>query len=210
MTISYKLISKVYGLLDLIYFRKEETSPRKAVQDMIPNEKIKVLDVCCGTGENSIQIAKQHPRAQIVGIDLSKEMLDFAKKNIARNKLTNVRVKAGDATATGFKEKLFDYAIISLVLHEVEENLASGILSEAKRVLKDEGELIVLEWEIPKKLSQKIIFLPIKLLEPKPFKKLMSVNKAEYFKAHGFKLIEEVHCDYSCVYRMKKLDSMKS
>lgn len=210
MAISYKLVSKVYGLLDLIYFRKEETSPRKAVQDMIPNEKIKVLDVCCGTGENSIQVAKQHTRAQIVGIDLSKEMLDFAKKNIARNKLTNVRVKAGDATATGFKEKLFDYAIISLVLHEVEENLASGILSEAKRVLKDEGELIVLEWEIPKKLSQKIIFLPIKLLEPKPFKKLMGVNKAEYFKAHGFELIEEVHCDYSCVYRMKKLDSMKS
>jgi len=206
MAISYKLVSKVYGLLDLIYFRKEETSPRQAVQGMIPNKKVKVLDVCCGTGENSIQIAKKHPRAQIVGVDLSKEMLSLAKKNIARNKLNNIRVKAGDATATGFKEKLFDYAVISLVLHEVEENLASGILSEAKRILKDEGELIVLEWEIPKKLGQKIIFFPIPFLEPKPFKKLMRANKVEYFKAHGFEMIEEVHCDYSCVYRMKKLD----
>ena len=205
MAVSYQFISKGYRLLDLVYFRKKGTSPRQALQSMIPNEKVKVLDICCGTGENSIEVAKNHPKAQIVGIDLSKEMLSFAKKNIARHKLNNIRVKVGDAIATGFKDKLFDHAIISLVLHEVEEDLADGILSEAKRVLKDEGELIVLEWEIPKKLGQRIIFLPIQLLEPKPFKKLMRVNKAEYFKAHGFELIEEVHCDYSCVYRMKKL-----
>ena len=31
-----------------------------------------------------------------------------------------------------------------------------------------------------------------------------SISLTEYFKAHGFELIEEVYCDYSCVYRMKK------
>lgn len=206
MAVSYQLTSKIYGLLDLVYFNKRETSPRYALQSMIPNEKVKVLDICCGTGENSIEVAKKHPKSQIVGIDLSKEMLSFAKKKIARHRLNNIRTKAGDAIATGFKDKLFDHAIISLVLHEVEEDLADGILSEAKRVLKDEGELIVLEWENPKRLGQKIMFLAIQLLEPKPFKKFMSVNKAEYFKAHGFELIEEVHCDYSCVYRMKKIN----
>ena len=204
MAVSYEFTSKIYGLLDLVYFRKKETSPRQALQKMIPNEKVKVLDICCGTAENSIQVAKKHPKALIVGIDLSKEMLNFAKKNIARNQLNNISLKQGDATATDFKAKLFDYAIVSLVLHEIEEDIADGMLSEARRVLKDEGELIVLEWEIPKKLVQKIIFFPIVLLEPKPFKKLMRADKREYFKAHGFELIEEVHCDYSCVYRLKK------
>ena len=53
----YKLMSGFYDLLDVIYFRKYETSPRKVVNESIkPGDKI--LDLCTGTGTNAVNIAK--------------------------------------------------------------------------------------------------------------------------------------------------------
>lgn len=58
MQIFYKIISKSYDLLDLIYFRNFKKSPRKAVLDRI-YENEKVLDLCTGTATNAIIIAKK-------------------------------------------------------------------------------------------------------------------------------------------------------
>ena len=71
MQVFYKIISKGYDLLDVIYFRNFKKSPRKAVLDRI-YENEKILDVCTGTATNVITIAKEKTNAKIIGIDLSK------------------------------------------------------------------------------------------------------------------------------------------
>ena len=53
----YKAMSGFYDLLDVIYFRKYDTSPRKVVNEAIKDYD-KILDLCTGTGTNAVNIAK--------------------------------------------------------------------------------------------------------------------------------------------------------
>ena len=144
----YKVMSGLYDLIDIVYFRDYENSPRKVVFESIGNTE-KVL---------------------VIGIDLSKDMLKIAQGKVERSKVPNIKLYHMDATNMRFLDKFFDKILLSLVLHEVEENLAEKILAEAKRVLKDNGEIIVTEWEKSRKFSCRALFLPIDILEPKPFK----------------------------------------
>lgn len=198
----YKVLAKVYDLLDVIYFRDTPKNPRKKIYALIPNKSVKVLDLCCGTMGNTINIAKQKDQISVTGLDCSKEMLQMAENKIKKLKLKNAETVIGDATDTKFPDASFDFIIIGLVLHETPEKLNKKILKEAHRILKPNGKLIVLEWELPKKPLQKILFLPIRFLEPKPFKKFVRYNKIKYFEHHKFKVEKLYHTDYSCVVQM--------
>ena len=109
-----------------------------------------------------------------------------------------------DATATKFKDKQFDKVLISLILHEMDEPLAEKILLEAKRVLKDDGEIIITEWEASHKWWRRILFMPIHLLEPKSYKRFLKKDLYNYFSSMGFEIEEIIHCDYTKVIKCKK------
>ena len=130
-----------YDLIDVTYFRNDKSSPRRVVFEEI-KDKDKILDMCTGTATNAIRIAQKNPYAKVVGIDLSKDMLRVAREKIKRKRMSNIRLYCMDATRLPFKEKYFDKVLLSLVLHEIDEDLAARILMEAKRVLKEDGELM--------------------------------------------------------------------
>ena len=199
----YKAMSEFYDLIDIVYFRDYDNSPRKVVFESIGNEE-KVLDLCTGTATNALKIAKSKPLSEIIGIDLSKDMLKIAQGKVKKSKVQNIKLYHMDATNMRFQDKFFDKILLSLVLHEVEENLAEKILTEAKRVLKDDGEIIVTEWEKSRKFSCRALFLPIEILEPKPFKSFIEKDLYRYFERYGLKVVSEVHCDYSRVLKLKR------
>ena len=199
----YKAMSGFYDLIDIVYFRDYENSPRKVVLESIGNEE-RVLDLCTGTATNALKIAKSKPLSEIIGIDLSKDMLKIAQGKVKKSKVQNIKLYHMDATNMRFQDKFFDKILLSLVLHEVEENLAEKILTEAKRVLKDDGEIIVTEWEKSRKFSRRALFLPIDILEPKPFKSFIEKDLYRYFERYGLKVVSEVHCDYSRVLKLKR------
>ena len=200
----YKVMSGFYDLLDVIYFRKYETSPRKVVFDTI-GKKDNVLDLCTGTATNAIAIAKKNPNAKIVGVDLSKDMLVVAREKVSKENLANVRLYRMDATQMNFKDESFDKVLLSLVLHETDEELAKKIIKEAMRVMKPDGELVVTEWERSDNFIKKILFIPIEILEPKPYKTFVTKDHKKYFKEFGLEQVECRHCDYSKVMRLKKI-----
>ena len=199
----YKAMSGFYDLIDIVYFRDYENSPRKAVFESIGNTE-KVLDLCTGTATNALKIAELKPLSEVIGIDLSKDMLKIAQGKAERSKVPNIKLYHMDATNMRFHDKFFDKILLSLVLHEVEEDLAEKILAEAKRVLKDDGEIIVTEWEKSRKFSRRALFLPIDILEPKPFKLFIEKDLYRYFERYGLKVVSEVHCDYSRVLKLKR------
>ena len=200
----YKVMSGFYDLLDVIYFRKYETSPRKVVFDTI-GKKDNVLDLCTGTATNAIAIAKKNPNAKIVGVDLSKDMLVVAREQVNKENLANVRLYRMDATQMNFKDESFDKVLLSLVLHETDEELAKKIIKEAMRVMKPDGELVVTEWERSDNFIKKILFIPIEILEPKLYKIFVTKDHKKYFKEFGLEQVECKHCDYSKVMRLKKI-----
>ena len=200
----YKVMSGFYDLLDVIYFRKYETSPRKVVFDTI-GKKDNVLDLCTGTATNAIAIAKKNPNAKIVGVDLSKDMLVVAREKVNKENLANVRLYRMDATQMNFKDESFDKVLLSLVLHETDEELAKKIIKEAMRVMKPDGELVVTEWERSDNMIKKILLIPIEILEPKPYKTFVTKDHKKYFKEFGLEQVECKHCEYSKVLRLKKI-----
>lgn len=204
---TYSSISKAYDLLDVTYFKEAGQNPREVIAKMIPNDEINILDMCCGTLSNTIAIAKEKPNIKVVGLDLSKDMLGMAKKKLVEQHIRNVDLKCADATKTEMEKHTFDYIIIGLVLHESSPELIRGMLHEAYRLLKDDGHLIVLEWEPPKRFIQTLKFFPLylgEIINCKTFKQFYKADKEVYFKKYGFKTIQKEYCNYSIVLKMKK------
>jgi len=105
------------------------------------NKKAKILDLGCGTGRHSIELARRGYR--VTGIDLSPAMLARAKKNAAR---TGVKVSFIKADARYFKPKTrYDLVIIAcggaFPLMETDE-MNYAILGNAARSLKNKGKFI--------------------------------------------------------------------
>jgi SAM-dependent methyltransferase len=97
------------------------------------------LDIGCGTGRCSIEIAKRGH--EIIALDISLEMLKKLKEKINGNKLKNkINLILADARFLPFK-KIFDIIIIKDVLEHVIED--QKVLNEAKKVCKERGELII-------------------------------------------------------------------
>ena len=195
----YKIISKVYDLLDVFYFRKSDTSPRTSVNQYLGRKKLEILDICTGTAANAISIVKTDPAAKVIGIDISRDMLKIAEKKVQKYELPHIKLYEMDATNTKFQNETFDIVLISLVLHEISDELAKKMITEAKRVLKKNGKIIVVEWEKPKSVFQKMMFFPIMVMEPKGFKRFLNLNMKDYFNRYGLNMIDIRHCDYTKV-----------
>ena len=202
--IFYKLIASVYDLLDVIYFRNYDRSPRKAVIEAI-SENDKILDLCTGTATNAMDISKAIPASEIVGVDLSENMLKVAREKLKKSNIKNITLYQMDATKLSFKSESFDKILLSLILHEMDEELRSKILSEAKRASKKDGRIIITEWERSSKLSQQLLFMPIHLLEPKPYREFINKDLYTYFTKHGLQIEEYIHCDYTRVIILKPM-----
>jgi len=117
-----------------------------------PGEK--VLDIGCGTGDQAIYFAKKG--AVVTGIDINQEMISCALKKKGG---FNIYFQGGDATNLPFLEPVFDVAVISLVLHEIENKDRDKVISEMKRVVKKGGRLIFIDFNCPLPKSMASFFV---------------------------------------------------
>jgi demethylmenaquinone methyltransferase/2-methoxy-6-polyprenyl-1,4-benzoquinol methylase len=202
--VNYKVKSIIYDLIDVVYFSNKSRSPRVALVNSMPDKPISVLDLCAGTCSNSILIAKNKPLSKITALDQSAEMLRLAERKIKKYGLVNVEILAGDATNIDFNDNTFDFVLLSLVLHEMNETLRNDILREAKRVVKETGNIIVIEWARPKKLVQRLLFRMQGLFEPKVYKDFLKLDLANYFKKFNFNILEMKSCNYTKLIRLTK------
>lgn len=94
-----------------------------------------VLDTGCGTGEFSVLF----PPEAYTGIDIDKGYIDYARKKYRRNFLV------ADATKLPFADNSYDKVLIVGVLHHLDNETCGLVLTEAKRVLRPEGIMLVME-----------------------------------------------------------------
>jgi demethylmenaquinone methyltransferase/2-methoxy-6-polyprenyl-1,4-benzoquinol methylase len=120
-----------------------------------------ILDVCCGTGDQLFYFAKSGVEA--VGIDIDPRMINIAQKRKDKLGIENISFSVADATNIPFKDGSFSFAMTSLGLHEVEEDLRDKIISEMKRVVKKDGFLVFIDFKVP--LSKNLTSLIIKAVE---------------------------------------------
>ena len=100
----------------------------------------RILDVGCGDGKVTAELACGVPRGSVVGMDASAAMIAFAKKSFPAAKFSNLKFQIGDAREIGFKAK-FDLVFSNAALHWVDNH--EKFLSGAAAALKPGGRLAV-------------------------------------------------------------------
>ena len=99
-----------------------------------------VLDVGCGDGKITAEIARRLPRGSVTGADASPQMIEYARKQFPAETFPNLRFRVLDARKikTG---RQFDVFFSNAALHWVDDHEA--ILRGAAAVLKPGGRLVV-------------------------------------------------------------------
>ena len=132
----YHRISACYDWLELFLARARRVLTRAVLRQ----GPVRVLDVCCGTGTQVIQLRRAGVHA--FGVDLSAGMLHKAALK-AHDASFFVR---GDARCLPYPSHCFDALIYSFALHEKPHEERRRMLEEACRVLKPHGTVFVLDY----------------------------------------------------------------
>jgi SAM-dependent methyltransferase len=97
--------------------------------DIIIEPDSSVIDIGCGTGRLSFALAKKC--SQIIGIDLSEKNIARANMNLSKNpdsKIMFFHKRLSEIISDGNRH--FDYAVMTYVIHEVDENDRVNLLEE--------------------------------------------------------------------------------
>ena len=81
----------------ILSFNIDRLWRKRLVKLVAEKEPTAIVDIATGTGDVAISMAKNIPSTQIVGIDLSEEMLKIAQQKIAHMGITNIRLLCEDA-----------------------------------------------------------------------------------------------------------------
>ena len=109
----------------------------------------KILDLCTGTGDVAIRFAQNNQVGEIVGIDLSEEMLRIARRKARKDGLgKRITLLRADVLHLPFEDNRFDIVTIAFGLRNIGHHQRG--ISEMVRVLKDGGQLLILEFSPPR------------------------------------------------------------
>lgn len=136
------------------------------------NLKDSLLDVGCGSGNLIIQVAKKYPSLDLIGVDLSSEILELAKKKAVENNLNEKIVfKIGSVESLPFPDKSVDFILSTLSLHHWED--PKQAFEEIFRVLTDGGVLLIFDFRRDaRKFFYGLLKFATKVVVPKALKKI--------------------------------------
>jgi ubiquinone/menaquinone biosynthesis C-methylase UbiE len=94
----------------------------------------RVLDLGTGTGVVALALAERYPEAEVVGIDLSRAMIDEARRKVTPELASRVRFEVGDASALGSPDGAFELVVLSNMI---------PFFDELARVVAPGGTLVI-------------------------------------------------------------------
>jgi demethylmenaquinone methyltransferase/2-methoxy-6-polyprenyl-1,4-benzoquinol methylase len=121
---------------------------KKAVREIADEARpLNVLDVACGTGDFTIEIARKVPQGStVVGVDISDGMIAVGLEKLAKLGI-DAALEVADCEALPYEDNTFDRISVGFGVRNF-EHLELG-LSEMYRVLAPGGKLVILELSVP-------------------------------------------------------------
>ncbi len=127
---------------------------RKTAGECLTARPRRVLDLCCGTGDLAINIARlAESHVELTGIDYSQPMLEIAaRKAVASGRGRDISFIHGDAASLPFTDGYFNCIGISFAFRNLtyKNPMTSSYLSEILRVLSSSGRFVIVETSQPK------------------------------------------------------------
>lgn len=152
-----RISSKYDALNHLLSLNIDKVWRRKAAKEVAKHQPATILDLATGTADLAIALAKRNPQAHIVGMDISEKMLEIGKKKVAKQKMDpQIELRVGDAASLPFVDNTFDTVTVAFGVRNFED-LDKG-LSEIHRVLKPNGQAVILEFSMPERFPVKQLY----------------------------------------------------
>lgn len=109
----------------------------------------RVLDVATGTGDVALEIASQTPAGvSVVGVDFCKEMVDLGRVKVESSRHAGrITLQVAPCEEIPYEDRTFDAATIAFGIRNVVDRNKG--LTEMRRVLKDGGRIVILEFSTP-------------------------------------------------------------
>ena len=187
--LKFKLLANFYDLFDIPFRLNTDGNPRLALAQKIPNATLRILDVCVGTANSAIAVAEANNKNQIIGIDLSQDMIAVAESKIRKLGIHNISIREMDATKMSFEDGEFDIAIISFALHEFDYKLMMSILKEMSRVVRESGTLYIIDYERQEGLIKSLMLsIQLKVFEPVHMPQFLLYDWEEILQGIGFRV----------------------
>ncbi len=144
----------------------------------------RILDLGCGTGEILLKLAKNYPNVkELVGIDLSEDMLKLAKTKLGAFK--EATVCQGNIEQIPYDDKHFDLVVSSGVLHYVSS--PEDMAREVQRVLKPQGHFVLIDMA-QESLVTKVSSAFRKLTDPGAVRFYRMQSAIDLLSSQGFKI----------------------
>jgi SAM-dependent methyltransferase len=116
-------------------WRTAENSAGYLLPRLAPTAR--VLDVGCGPGTITVDLAARVPRGEVVGVDAAADVLEQARQEADRQGRPNVRFETGDVYRLAFGDGTFDVVHAHQVLQHLSDPV--GALAEMRRVCRPGG-----------------------------------------------------------------------
>jgi demethylmenaquinone methyltransferase/2-methoxy-6-polyprenyl-1,4-benzoquinol methylase len=143
-------IARRYDFLNhLLSFGIDRNWRRKAVKKISERfENPTILDVATGTGDLALEAVKLDP-IKIKGIDISDKMIEIGRKKIKERSLENlIELINCDSENICFEDNSFDVAMVAFGVRNFPDPVRG--LSEMRRVVRQDGLVVVLEFSKPR------------------------------------------------------------
>lgn len=165
---------------------KERVAIKNFIFKRANNKNIKILDFGCGEGICAKRMFNELPLEGYVGVDRSWSSLIFAKRC---RRLSACLVGDEDVC---FKNGVFDFIILSNVLHHIEKSAYNKLLWEMERVLANNGYLVIVE--LLSRDRQKGFFLRLVTFFEERIKKI-TYWKKDIFESLTRGVFKECYCE---------------
>ncbi|MCO1600454.1 demethylmenaquinone methyltransferase [Desulfosporosinus nitroreducens] len=153
---TFNAIAGRYDLMNsLMSLGMDKRWRRLAVQKVGAKPGMHILDVCCGTGQLSMEIGNVvGPEGNVTGLDFSQKMLEVAEKSLRQvSNPAHIRFIQGNAMELPFPDNSFDGATVGWGLRNLPD-LRQG-LREMARTVKPGGKVVSLDMAKPSLLGFK-------------------------------------------------------
>jgi ubiquinone/menaquinone biosynthesis C-methylase UbiE len=170
----------------------------RVIQGLDLKEETKILDIGCGCGATTLEIAKIVNQGEVIGVDISEPMLERATQTASDMALTNISYQVKDVQVDEMPNKYFDIAFSRFGVMFFEDPFEA--FNNINHSLKDDGQLSFVCWQHAslnpwQSLSIQVIkeFLDLPAPSPKspgPFAFEDKSYIEEILNASGFRDIE--------------------
>ena len=153
---------------------------------MLGQAPLRVLNIATGMGALAFSLARAGH--DVTGVDLDREMLVRAARKLSAGLALGFR--HCDATKLPFEGQSFDAATVSFAMHDVPHAIALRILREAKRILRPQGCLLIVDYhDLDGQRAARLLRRIALLYESPNYRDFVRRSTARTLETAGFRVL---------------------